>query len=95
MSYSLTVTAPRKSAAKVAVAAELVKAAKGQTCHERDLLQAQAAANAFIVLLPDDETRLVRVTMSGSLSGQWSGTDIVEISAANVSITAALVPLES
>lgn len=77
MSYSLSVRAASKQDAKVGVAAEMAKVAGGQKCHARDMVAACNAANAFIDQLADDDSKDVTVIMNGSLSGQWSGSDVV------------------
>lgn len=88
MSYSFQIRAANKAAAKAAVAAKFDQTAGTQACHARDKVQALAAADAFIDLLTDDESKDVSVTMSGSLSGQWQGSDVTSISSANLSVTA-------
>lgn len=90
MSYSFRTQAATKTEAKAAVAAEFDKAIGHQKCHERDRAQALAAAGSFIDLLPDDDARDVGVSMSGSLTGRWEGSDVVAIESANVSVTAYL-----
>lgn len=90
MSYSFTFKAANKAEAKAKVATELDKVAQGQSCHERDKHQAQAAAGAFIDLLVEDETKDVFVSMSGSLTGSWTGSDVTRITGANVSVNASL-----
>ena len=59
-----------------------------QACHIQDEAQALAAASAFIDLVADDDTKDVVVSMNGSLSGKWSGGDLLSISGASVSVTA-------
>lgn len=90
MSYSFTFKAANKTEAKAKVSAELDKVAQHQDCHHRDKQQAQAAADAFIDLLVEDETKDVFVSMSGSLSGFWTGSDVTRITGANVSVNASL-----
>ncbi len=90
MSYSFSVKAANKSEAKAKVAAELEKAAQAQSCHERDKHQAQAAADAFIDLLVEDESNDVYVSMSGSLTGIWTDGDVTTITGASVSVNAGL-----
>lgn len=64
---------------------------QAQSCHQRDQAQAQAAADAFIDLLVDDDTKDVVVSMNGSLMGKWTGTDVTTIEGAAVSVSAHLV----
>lgn len=95
MSYSFKVLAASKLAAKAAIAAELAQVAKSQASHGRDFLQAQAAANAFVDVLPDDDGQDVHVSVSGSLSGAWEGNNLQRVSGVNVCITASLAPREA
>lgn len=91
MSYSFTVRAPNKTAAKAAVVEKFDQAVGNQKCHERDRAQALAAADAFVDLVADDDSKDVYVNMAGSLQGTWEGSDVTRISSANLSITAALM----
>lgn len=93
MSYSFGVRAATKPAAKAELASkfdELVT--KGQPAHEFDKAQALAAGNAFIDLLPDDESKDVSFSIHGSLSGRWEGAKLVEITGASVGVSASLIP---
>lgn len=95
MSYSFTVRAATKTQAKGKVAAEFEKVASAQVCHERDKQQALAAANAFIDLLVEDESLDVVVSMHGSLTGHWTGSDATHITGASVSVNAGLASKEA
>lgn len=88
MSYSFQIRAANKAEAKQKVVAEFQKVSAAQACHKQDEAQALAAADAFIALVADDDTKDVVVTMHGSLSGNWSGGDLNSISGASVSVTA-------
>lgn len=90
MSYSFTVKAATKQLAKVEVALQFEKAVAAQACHERDRLQALAAANAYVDLLAEDDSRDVVVAMSGGLTGQWQGSDVTRIEGASLSVSAYL-----
>ena len=90
MSYSFGVTAANKAEAKARVAAEYDKIVAGQSPHAKDRDQAQAAVNAFIDILDDDETKNVSLTVSGSLSGHWVGNDLTSFTGASLSIYANL-----
>ena len=94
MSYSFGVRAANKAAAKQAVREKFDQVALQQTCHERDKAQAIAAADAFIDLVVDDDSKDVVVSMSGSLMGQWSDSDVVRIENAAVSVSAGLAKRE-
>src|SRR4051794_14849262 len=95
MSYSLSIRAATKSAAKVAVAAKMAETAVAQKCHARDMVPAVQAANAFIDQLADDDSKDVTVSMSGPLSGGWAGSGVVDCESATVSVTAWLVAKEA
>ena len=95
MSYSFALRAATKAAALAAVIAKMDEVAAQQACHQRDKAQAVAAAESFLNLLPDDDARDVTVNMSGYLSGQWQGSDVVEISAANVMVAVGLAKREA
>lgn len=71
MSYSFQVVAADKQAAKEKVAEQLAKVVEGQPVHAADRAQAQAAADAFIDLLPTDPARDIRVDVHGSVG--WDG----------------------
>jgi 3-hydroxyisobutyrate dehydrogenase-like beta-hydroxyacid dehydrogenase len=92
MSYSFNLRAPSKAAALAAVTAKMDEVAAQQACHQRDKAQAVAAAESFLALLPDDDTRDVAVNMSGYLAGTWQGSDVVNISSANMVVAVAMVP---
>ena len=95
MSYSFQVRAPNKAEAKAYVGVKMDDAVRAQACHARDEKQAVAAAHAFIDVLADDETKDVCVNMSGSLTGQWTGSDVTRIESANLSVTAYLAAPEA
>lgn len=91
MSYSFQLRAASKAAALAAIASKMTEVTAQQVCHARDKAQAEAAAASFLGLLPEKPGKEIVVTMSGSLSGQWQGSDVVEISGANVMVSVALV----
>ena len=96
MSYSFTVRAATAALAKMLVSAELDKTVAAQPPHAVDRLQAEAAAVAFIDLLPDDASRDVRVQISGYLGGRLSADNTPAVlSLASVSVTAQLVPRQA
>lgn len=94
MSYSFGVRAASKAAAKLAVREKFDQMALQQACHERDKAQALAAADAFIDLVVEDDSKDIVVSMNGSLMGQWSGSDVVRIENAAVSVSAGLANRE-
>lgn len=95
MSYSLGVRATTKEAVKAAVRAKFAEIVAGQQCHARDQAAALAAADAQVDLLADDDTKDVVVSMNGSLTGQWSGSDVTRIEGASVSVNAYLATPET
>lgn len=93
MSYSFSVKAPTKAEALVRVTEELAKVVTAQPVHETDRDQAQGAAELFVYLLADDDTKDVEVNVSGSLG--WENTaDPAKpnITNASVNVTAYLTP---
>lgn len=90
MSYSFTVVTDTKGQARDKVAVELAKVVVAQPMHDKDLMQAQSAADKFIDLLAEDNTKGVRMSMSGSLS--WA--DDGKITGTSISINASLVVKE-
>lgn len=94
MSYSFTVRAATKVEAKEKVAAELAKVVETQPIHARDQQQAEAAASAFVDLLPEDDTQDVTVSVHGSI-GWYGSLDDKTISAGvgiNVGFAAKVAP---
>ena len=94
MSYSFRIRQATKAAAKAAVAFELGQVAGRQAAHVRDTQHVLTAANAFVDVLPDDESQDVDVSVSGSLSGVWGDGDYTRVTGVNVCITASLAPRE-
>jgi hypothetical protein len=93
MSYSFIVRAVDKADAALKVAAELDKVVEAQSIHAADRHQAEAAAVAFIGLLPDDDTKAVQVNLHGSVG--FEGTaDAPKFINASVGISASLVSKE-
>jgi hypothetical protein len=87
MSYSFSTRGSSKEDASANVATELANVVNGQPVHAADQDEAQAAADAFITLLPDDDTRDIAVSLSGSVST----TDDGQLSQASVSVSVGLV----
>lgn len=91
MSYSFQIRQPSKALAIGAVSARLAEIVLQQEPHKADCTQAMAAAEAFINVLPDDDTCDVVVTMNGSVSwqGSWASGS-ARICSAAVGVSAAL-----
>lgn len=88
MSYSFSVKANTREEAKAKVAEQLTGVVAGQPSHSADMKQAQAAADAFIDLLGEDDSKEVLVNMSGSLSWEWVDGTVTEITGANINVSA-------
>lgn len=71
MSYSFAVRAATKAEAREKIAAQFDQVEIAQPCHMRDRAAVQALAFAFVDLLPDDDSRDVRVTCNGHMVGPW------------------------
>jgi len=94
MSYSFNVRGATKAEAMEKVVAELDKVVAAQPVHSADRAQAQAAAEAFIGLIPDsNENQEVAVTASGWVSWDLAGSDTV-VKAASANVSASLVAKE-
>lgn len=91
MSYSFSVRAANKVEAKQKVADEMAKVVASQPCHAHDQAQAVAAVEAFIDCLPDDDSKDVMASVSGSLGWLGSYPDSHVFTNAGVSAYAALV----
>jgi len=70
MSYSFSIQAPTKAAAKDAVAAKFEEVIAAQPIHARDKAAALANANAVIDLLMDDGAREISVSVNGYVGWQ-------------------------
>lgn len=93
MSYSFTIRGATKEEAKRRVADELAKVVEGQPSHAIDCAQAQAAADAFINLMPDDRPAetLLQVSVHGYVG--WTGTPEQQaLTVASVGVTASVEP---
>jgi hypothetical protein len=75
MSYSFDFAAPSKDEAKARVASELDSIVAQQPAHAKDRAAAQAAANAVIDLIADDDAMDIRVSMHGSVGWRTSLSD--------------------
>lgn len=95
MSYSFGARAASKSAIKVLLATKFAEVLANQPSHAGDMAQAEAAANAFVDVLPDDDTKDVSVSVNGSVG--WRGTWGVDhvVTSANFGVSANLVTREA
>jgi len=91
MSYSFSVKAATKAEAKTRVTEEFDKVVAAQPDHKHDSKQAQDAAEVFIDLLADDDTKHVSVSVTGSLSWKWDAKQAKVYTGTSVSIYASLL----
>lgn len=90
MSYSFTVLAADKAAAKEAVAAEFAKVVANQLVHAKDQAAVLSNAGAVIDLLGDDkDNQDVRVSCNGWVT--WTGADASVLTAVSVGCSASHV----
>lgn len=68
MSYSMVVRGTSKDDALAALVRELDQLVKRDPAHATDREQVEAAATAFLAVLPVDPARDVQLTVNGSLS---------------------------
>lgn len=88
MSYSFSLTAPNKAAAKAAVAAKFDEVVASQPIHARERSAALANAGAAIDALVDDEALHVAVNLSGSVGWRDQLTPSADNPLTNVSMSA-------
>ena len=97
MSYSFSVRGATKAEAIEKVAAELNKVVASQPIHAADSVQAQAAAEAFLNVIPSNvDGEGFYVSVSGSVG--WSGnlgTPECTITSASVNVSASLITKET
>lgn len=95
MSYSFSARGATKEEAAKNVAAELAKVVAAQPIHAVDQAQAQAAAEAFLALVPGADGKDFHVSVHGSVSyhGTQGGADQV-VSSVSVGVGASLVAKE-
>lgn len=91
MSFSFTLTAAGKAAAKAAVVKKLAEVVQSQPVHAHDALQIGTTAEAMIERLeePNEQQQLV-VSVSGSLGGDidWTLGEVRKLTTANMGVTA-------
>jgi hypothetical protein len=93
MSYSFSVTAAGKVAAKAALAAKFDEVVAAQPIHARDREAAIANGNAAIDLLVDDAALHIAVSMNGYVGWRENLTEAGDndLTAASISASASLV----
>lgn len=100
MSYSFSVKGATKALAAEAVAKGLAAVVASQPVHKQDESQAFGAAELAMEALPDDPSKDISISLSGSLSwsgnsddGAWSDNPAKEnITACSISVSVSLVP---
>jgi hypothetical protein len=94
MSYSFSVRAATKAEALIKIENELGNVVTAQPIHAADREQAYAAAEAFLEIVPDDDSKDFQVSVHGSVG--WTGEgDAQVITAAGVGVSVHLVPKEA
>jgi hypothetical protein len=93
MSYSFVVMAENKADAKANVVQQFATVVAGFPAHAKDESAVIALANAFIDLVPDDDTMNVQLHIYGSLS--ITGDDSLAGVGANVSAYLAAKPAQA
>lgn len=95
MSYSVGARAATRAEVVEKIVAALDKVVENQPIHAADRAQAQAAAEAFLGVIPDaNENQEFALSVSGSVSWSGSGADSV-ITSASVNVSASLVAKEN
>lgn len=97
MSYSFQKRGATKAILMAMVIAELDNVVSAQPVHVADRAQAQAAAEAFLDIVPDaDETQDYYVSVSGSVTYKWDGANnkIKGVTGASINVSASLVQKE-
>ena len=84
MTWSISLGAPSKAAAKLAVTVALPKAMLHQQPHARDFDVVRDAINGAIDACAEGA---ITVTGSGHLSGDWKDGDIPELRGVNVTLS--------
>lgn len=80
MSYSISIRAANKAAAKAQVAEKVAEIVHAQPVHAADQAAILANANTVIDLLPDAKEGFeVRGTLNGYITGEWDNGQMVEI----------------
>ena len=91
MSYQFQLRASTKIEAREKVKQQLDQVARNQVWHEKDKTIHLAALGAMLTTLDDPTINQdINVIMSGSLTGQWVGSDVTRVYGANLSISVAL-----
>jgi hypothetical protein len=94
MSYSFSVRGTTKAETIEKLIAEFDKVVESKPIHLSDRAQAQAAAEAFLDIVPENvDGKDLYISVSGSVG--WSGTLSIDVISASVIISASLVPAET
>lgn len=88
MSYSFSVKAANKEAAKAAVEAKFDETIAQQPVHARDRVAVLTNANTVIDLLADDDTKDISVSCNGYVSWSSGGVEEAQFNTASVACNA-------
>jgi hypothetical protein len=88
MSYSFSVKAKSKAAAKDAVAAKFDEVTAAQPVHVRDRTAVLSNADAVIDLLADDDTKDVTVSCNGYVSWPSGNAEDAQFNSASIGCAA-------
>lgn len=95
MSYSFQIQKASKAEVLLHVRQEFDRVEFSQKSHAVDRAAAEAAAKAFVEMLPDSDSKDIKVMVNGSVSGSgaglWDGTDFSGLTSAGVQVSALLV----
>lgn len=95
MSYSFVVRAATKAEVIEKIREQFDSVEIAQPCHVRSRPIVQAAAFAHVALLPEDDSRDVRVACHGHLVGPWEpGNKLTTVRAVNAGVYAELIERE-
>lgn len=95
MSYSFTITAENKAAAKAAFAHEFAKVVAAQPSHAKEMHAAIATAHACIDALEDDPSHNIYLSANGSVGWNWDrfqNGPADHLRSASISISTHLLP---
>lgn len=88
MSYSFSIRAADKAAAKAAVEAKVAEIVAQQPVHAADAEHIKANAfNAIDILVDAKEGCEVAVSANGYVSGSWQGQEITELTSASIAVS--------
>lgn len=97
MSFSFGFRESTKERARTRVQLEMDNIVSAQPVHAKDKELALATFESYLSLISDDalkpEVTELQVSMSGSLSGRWSGGELPEVTSASLSVSVFIVDI--